>query len=204
LYFFDDEQPEGFMKSVDKYVYPGTHVLINKFGCRDAKQLQELEARSTMGNLVYLQLHPVSGVFDFKHLKDIHYFIFQDVFDWAGQIRTVDIGKNNLFCRAVFINDYAKEVFDDFYTSCQAASGDKDAFVEQVVSHYADMNALHPFREGNGRTERLFLTLLVRNAGFSISFADCDRDLLMIAAIHAAQGELSLLRDTLYSLLKTP
>ncbi len=183
------------MKSVDKYVYPGTHVLINKFGCRDAKQLQELEARSTMGNLVYLQLHPVSGVFDFKHLKDIHYFIFQDVFDWAGQIRTVDIGKNNLFCRAVFINDYAKEVFDDFYTSCQEASGDKDAFVEQVVSHYADMNALHPFREGNGRSQREFTRELCLKCGYVFDLTSTTyKEMVQASVISFDKGDNSKLR----------
>ena len=83
------------MKSVDKYVYPDTNILINKFDCRDADKLREIEALSTGGNLAYLQLHPIRGNFDFKHLKDIHHFIFQDIFDWAGQIRTIDIGKGS-------------------------------------------------------------------------------------------------------------
>ena len=65
------------MKSVDKYVYPDTNILINKFGCRDADKLREIEALSTGGNLAYLQVHPIEGNFDFKHLKDIHHFIFQ-------------------------------------------------------------------------------------------------------------------------------
>ncbi len=154
------------MKSVDKYVYPGTHVLINKYNCRDAEELRELEARSTMGNLVYLQLHPISGKFDFKHLKDIHYFIFQDIYEWAGKVRTVDIGKNNLFCRAQFISDYAKEVFSDFYSSCEEAKDDRALFTERVVSHFADMNALHPFREGNGRSQREFTRELCLQCGY--------------------------------------
>ena len=69
---------------------------------------------------------------------------------------------------------------------------------------YHDLNMLQPFREGNGRTERLFLTLLVRNAGYEISFAGCDRDLLTIAAIRSAQGDMTFLQDTLDSMLKTP
>ena len=107
------------MKSVDKYVYPNTNILINKFDCRDEDKLREIEALSTGGNLAYLQLHPIKGNFDFKHLKDIHHFIFQDIFDWAGQIRTIDIGKGNLFCRAQFIESYrnvlkkVSEVFPD-------------------------------------------------------------------------------------------
>ena len=103
------------MQQADRYVYPGTDVLINKFGCRDAQRLKEIEILSTGGNLAWLQLHPIDGKFDFKHLRDIHYAIFQDLYDWAGQIREVDIGKNNLFCRAQYINEYAKTVFKDFF-----------------------------------------------------------------------------------------
>ncbi|MBR6229037.1 MAG: Fic family protein [Eubacterium sp.] len=154
------------MRSVDKYVYPGTRVLVNKYGCRDAGELKELESRSVMGNLVYLQLHPLGGDFDFQHLKDIHRFIFQDVYDWAGKIRTIDIGKNNLFCRAMFINDYAKEVFGDFYSSCYDSRGDRQCFTDCVVKHYADLNALHPFREGNGRTQREFTRELCLKCGY--------------------------------------
>lgn len=65
------------MKNVDKYVYPDTDILINKFNCRDAERLKEIEALSTGGNLAYLQLHPINGNFDFNHLKDIHRFFFK-------------------------------------------------------------------------------------------------------------------------------
>lgn len=85
------------MESVDIYKYPGEDVLINEFDCHDADDLAMLEALSTGGNLAFLQLHPIKGKFDFKHLKDIHHFIFQDVFEWAGQTRKVDIAKSSLF-----------------------------------------------------------------------------------------------------------
>ena len=61
---------------------------------------------------------------------------------------------------------------------------------------------LHPFREGNGRTHRLFLTLLVRNAGYSIDFSQCDLDMLMIATIKSAQGDVGLLRTIISELIK--
>ena len=72
------------MESIDHYKYPGEDVLINEFECHDAEDLAMLEALSTGGNLAYLQLHPIKGKFDFRHLKDIHRFIFQDVYAWAG------------------------------------------------------------------------------------------------------------------------
>ena len=183
------------MKSVDKYVYPGTHVLINKYNCRDADELKELEARSTMGNLVYLQLHPMRGKFDFKHLKDIHQFIFQDVYEWAGKPRTVDIGKNNLFCRAQFINEYAKEVFGDFYTSCQAAKESRESFVETLVSHYADMNALHPFREGNGRSQRAFTRELCLQCGYVFDLTTTSyKEMVQASVLSFDKGDNSKLK----------
>lgn len=154
------------MKSVDRYVYPGTDILINKFECRDANKLKEIEILSSGANLAYLQLHPVRGKFDFKHLKNIHHFIFQDIFDWAGEIRTIDIGKNNLFCRAQFIESYAESVFKDFYKSCYENRYDKTKYIKCLAEHYADLNALHPFREGNGRTQREFTRELCLKCGY--------------------------------------
>ena len=128
---------------VDKYVYPGTNILVNKFNCRDEEKLKLIEALSTGGNLAWLQLHPVEGDFDFEHLKRIHHFIFQDLYGWAGRIRDVDIGKNNLFCRARFINNYAETVFGDFYSSCDNNKDNRDSFLRHwqltiPAEEYAD------------------------------------------------------------------
>ena len=171
------------MQSVDKYVYPGTTVLINKFNCQDAEKLKEIEALSTGGNLAYLQLHPIEGKYDFKHLKDIHHFIFQDMFDWAGQIRTIDIGKGNLFCRAQFIESYADSVFGDFYAACYSEKDDRSRFVKKLADHYADMNALHPFREGNGRAQREFARELCLKCGYVFDLTKTTHEEMLNASI---------------------
>ena len=165
------------MKSVDKYVYPGTTVLINKFNCRDAEKLREIEALSTGGNLAYLQLHPIKGKYDFKHL--------QDMFDWAGQIRTIDIGKGNLFCRAQFIESYAESVFGDFFSSCYEARSDRERFVDIFAKHYADMNALHPFREGNGRAQREFARELCLECGYVFDLTQTTHKEMLEASIQS-------------------
>lgn len=66
-------------------------------------------------------------------------------------------------------------------------------FVKEIVDFYCVTNVLHPFREGNGRTQRAFFTQLIRNAGYEISFANIDPDLLMLATIQSAQGVTDLL-----------
>ena len=167
----------------DKYVYPGTNILINKFNCHDEKEFRRIEAISTGANLAWLQLHPIEGNYDFDHLKRIHHFIFQDLFDWAGHIRDVDIGKNNLFCRAQFINDYAETVFGDFYPACNKNKNDKDSFIESLASHYADLNALHPFREGNGRTQREFARELCLNCGYILDLTKTRHEEMLTASI---------------------
>ncbi len=171
--------------SVDKYVYPGTNVLKNKFNCRDSERLMQIETLSTAGNLTYLQFNPIEGNFDFKHLKDIHYFIFQDIFDWAGKVRTVDIGKNNLFCRACFIEDYAATVFDGFFSSCYEARKDRERFVKILAARYADLNALHPFREGNGRSQREFTRELCEKCGFVFDLTKTTRRTMMQASVES-------------------
>ena len=182
------------MQQIDPYVYPGTNVLINKFECRDPDRLMEIEALSTGGNLAYLQLHPIKGIFDFKHLRKIHHFIFQDLYDWAGEVRTVDIGKNNLFCRAQFINDYAQTVFSDFYSSCLSAKDDRHVFLQALVSHYADMNALHPFREGNGRSQREFTRELCMKCGYMLDLTKTlHKDMLEASILSFNAGDNSAL-----------
>lgn len=173
------------MSNTDKYVYPGTDILINRFDCKDAEKLRYLEALSTGGNLACLQLHPINGKFDFKHLKDIHHFIFHDIFDWAGKTRTVDIGKGNLFCRIQFIESYAETVFKDFYSSCMSLRADKERFVECLAGHYADMNALHPFREGNGRAQREFARELCLACGYVFDLTRTSHEEMLDASIRS-------------------
>lgn len=171
------------MSRTDPYLYPGENILINKFNCHDADELFQLEADSTAGNLLWLQMNPIIGNFDFDHLKKIHYIIFQDVYEWAGKVRTVDIGKGNLFCRVQFINDYAGSVFSDFNSSCRAAGADRVKFTETLASHYADMNALHPFREGNGRSQREFTRELCLKCGYVLDLTVTTHEEMLSASI---------------------
>lgn len=182
------------MSSADRYVYPGTDVLINKYDCRDAEELKRIEYLTTAGNLAYLQMNPVEGAFDFEHLKKIHYIIFQDIYEWAGKVRTVDIGKQNLFCRAQFIYDYAETVFSGFYSSCDSLKNQRLLFVENLAARYADLNALHPFREGNGRSQREFTRELCMKCGYVFDLTKTTHNQMLSASIksfnHADNSEL--------------
>ncbi len=149
-----------------KYCYPDSDVLMNKPGIKDQDTLLRAEIRLTGYRMIELQQNPIRGRFDFDHLKGIHKHIFQDLYAWAGEVRTVDIGKGNLFCPVRNINSYAASVFGSFAKDCMEAKADKDKFVRTLARHYGDLNALHPFREGNGRTQREFARELCLACGY--------------------------------------
>jgi len=176
--------------------YPGTTVLVNKLDICDEETLHEAETLVTFINASKLEQHPLKGAFDFEHYKDIHHFLFSDLYDWAGQVRTVNISKKGTrFTLAENIELQAELIFKRL-KDCNYFKGlPHDEFVDEIVDFYCVTNELHPFREGNGRTQRAFLTQLIRNAGYDINFADMDTELLMIATIQSAQGVTDFLKQ---------
>lgn len=178
--------------------YPDTTVLINKLDIRDEYILNEAEAMATFINAAKLEESPMDGNFDFEHYKAIHHFLFSDLYDWAGEIRTVNISKKGTrFTPADKIAQQAELIFKRLKDHNCFKGLAHDEFVMEIVDFYCVTNDLHPFREGNGRTQRAFLTQLIRNAGYNINFADMDTDLLMIATIQASQGVTDLLKQVL-------
>ena len=183
--------------------YPDTTVLINKFDIRDEDKLNEVESVLASARFAEWVNTPKADSFDFEHYKAIHHFLFSDLYDWAGQIRTVNISKKGTkFTSAENIEEQAVLVFKRL-KNCNFFKGlDHSAFVDEIVDFYCVTNALHPFREGNGRTQRVFLTQLIRNAGYDINFADMDTELLMVATIHSAQGVTDMLRQLFLESIK--
>ena len=174
--------------------YPGTTVLVNKWNIRDEAVLHQAEAMVTLTKATELEECPLCGDFDFRHYREIHRYLFSELYEWAGEIRTVNLSKKGTrFCPAEQINERAEQIFGRLQAEKLFREKEHGAFVSEIVDFYCLTNELHPFREGNGRTQRAFLTQLIRNAGHDIHFADIDGDLLMIATIQAAQGVTDLL-----------
>ena len=183
--------------------YPGTTVLINRLDIRDEDTLREAEAMATYINAAKLEDVPMDGDFDFNHYKAIHRFLFSDLYDWAGEVRTVNISKKGtLFTPAESIESQAELIFKRLKERNYFKGLPHDAFVEEIVDFYCVTNALHPFREGNGRAQRAFLTQLIRNAGYDINWSEMDGDLLMIATIQSARGVTDLLGQIFYKSIR--
>ena len=169
--------------------YPGTFCLINKYGIRDEKELSLLESGITAAKSIELLQNPFSGKFDFDHLKAIHKYLFDDLYEWAGKIRTVNLsGKGTSFADAADIEYMAENCFRRLKEENYFLDLPFDQYAEQIADFYNVLNMIHPFREGNGRTQRCFMTQLIQKAGYDIDFSEIDSDELMIATIYAAQG----------------
>ena len=173
--------------------YAGTTCLVNKLGIRDEKKLSEIEAGITFAKAVMLEETPIDDDFGFEHFKKIHEFLLCDLYEWAGQVRTVDISKKRTkFLDAAFIESIGTKCFakvkDGYFENLSFYE-----FVKRIAEFYNDVNYIHPFREGNGRTQRIYFTQLIRYYGYDINFADVDTDELMIATIQASNGVMDLL-----------
>ena len=183
--------------------YEGTTCLINKMDIRDEAELAETESALTLANISLLEQEPIQGNFDFAHYKEIHKFLFEDLYDWAGEIRTVNLSKKGTqFVPVDQIERVGNAIFAHLAEEDYFRQDDFDTFVEHITEFYCDTNLLHPFREGNGRTQRVFLTQLIRHAGYTIDFGSVDMDELMIATIHAANGVTDFLKQIFREAIK--
>lgn len=164
------------------YCYPDSDVLKNKMGIRDMEQLGRMEKRLTMLRILELVDKPIQGKFDLKHLQTIHKYIFQDVYEWAGKIRKVDIAKGNMFCNVKFIESQAAEIFGKLKEENYLESLDEKEISVRLAYYFSEINALHPFREGNGRCQREFIRALAFHAGYVINFANVSREEMLKAS----------------------
>lgn len=166
------------------YCYPETDVLINKLGITDNKKLQVAERELTSFRINQLAMNPIKGNFDLKHLQRIHKHIFQDIYSWAGEIRMVNIGKGNtFFTNSIYIYNYAQSIFDKLKKDNFLRNYSLEEFSEKFSYYASELNMLHPFREGNGRSTREFLRCLAKEAGYTLNYSMIDNKALLNAFI---------------------
>lgn len=156
----------------DPYVYPGTNVLKNVRGITNNEDLKEYERRITAINGAELSLKSkaLPKRLSLEYLQHIHKDLFQDVYPWAGQLRTVDISKGNSFAPNEKLAVLAKPIFDRLHKQNQLRDLPRDQFVHEAAQLLSELNELHPFREGNGRTQRELIRQISVAAGHSISW----------------------------------
>jgi len=172
----------------DPYVYPGTDVLKNKADLRDANDLKAYERFASADALLTL---PDDILITPDGYRAIHRHLFQDVYDWAGEDRTVDMAKGHSpFCRARYIAPQLEQWFEKITAELDGWKDLPDAaFAARVAEHICELNAIHPFREGNGRTLRAWLGLVGARTGHAINLAQLSATEWHQASIDGFNGD---------------
>jgi len=185
------------------YCYPGTDILINNYDIQQEADLIAKERQITSIRIAELEnKEPQKDGYNFKKLCEIHHYIFFDMYAWAGKPRTIDISKGtSLFCRAAFINDAAQDIFSRLKKDNYLQGLEKTQFIDKLADYITDVNVLHPFREGNGRTQRTFFRELALAAGYNLDFEKTDKETAIAADLAAMNGKTDILKSMLQKIV---
>ena len=181
------------------YCYPGTAVLKNKLDIKDAEALAGLEAE--MSNV---QAHvPIQvTALDYDFYRSLHRHLFSEVYDWAGEPRKIRIGKGgNWFCFPENIDTEMNRLFGSLAEKDELRNLDAAEFAKQATHFMAELNAIHPFREGNGRTQLSFLELLADRAGHPLDMEKMNPEAVLDAMIESFAGSEGNLEKVIAGLL---
>jgi cell filamentation protein len=189
----------------DPYVYPGSGVLRNNLEIHDQRELSQAEADIVRAALAVLASSPVPGDYDMAHWQAFHRRIFGGLYPWAGELRTVQIAKPNAFyARPEHIANYAQGIFAELAREDRLTSLDRTAFLERLTHYHAEMYAVHPFREGNTRSLRAFLSQLAGRAGHRIGWERLDHERSFAANVASLNGQNEKLRALLEQIVDKP
>lgn len=156
----------------DPLCYPGTQVLKNRADLTDQDELDQFEQ---LMFLTRAEENMPEGNLDYEHYKTIHHHFFQDVYEWAGCVREIRTSKGgNLFCIPEYIDNQMEKLFSELAGENHLIdTNNREAFSGRASHYIAEINAIHPFREGNGRCQLTLLNILAELSGF-----DMDEDIL--------------------------
>ncbi len=188
----------------DPYLDPDTGVLKNLLGITSTLGLEKAEADITAVTIALVPEHPIPGNYDLAHLQRIHKELFGSIYPWAGEIRQVEMVKGTTrFANSDVIQQAAKTLFDKLHAEKLLIGLPFERYVERLAHYYSEINILHPFREGNGRVQRTYFTLLASEAGYNLYWDAMNADENLAASITAYDGEESQLVRMMKALLKT-
>ena len=177
------------------YCYKDSDVLINKLNITDEKDLYDAERGLVTLRTAQLNEEPIKGYFDFNHLKSIHKFLFQDVYRWAGDSRNCNIAKQDLFCLCEYIDSFANDIFGRLKKEQYFIKYSYEIKLKKLVELFADINALHPFREGNGRSQREFIEELAKINGIDLNLTTVSKEDMIVASHDSINGHYEKLFD---------
>jgi cell filamentation protein len=165
-------------------------------------RLEAAEREITHAALILLHESPISPSYDLPHLREVHKRIFGDIYEWAGQIRTVAMAKGAMFCLPQYIDSSAAIIFRELHDEGCLRGLSREAFVGRLAYYLGEVNALHPFREGNGRARRAFFAQLARSTGFTLAWQHLDAARNVEASAAIMRGDPEPMRKMLDALVR--
>ncbi|WP_144839900.1 putative adenosine monophosphate-protein transferase Fic [Leclercia adecarboxylata] len=181
----------------DPYLYPELNVMRNRLGIRQAERLAQAAYEFTALRAATLSLGPLLR--GLPHLCAIHQHLYQDIFDWAGDIREMDIYQGDTrFCHFAYIEKEGNALMQDLEKEGYLVGLEKADFINRLSHYYCEINVLHPFRIGNGIVQRIFFEQLAIHAGYQLDWRGIDPEAWAQANQSGAMGDLSAL-NTIFS-----
>jgi cell filamentation protein, protein adenylyltransferase len=184
----------------DPYTYEDSTVLINKLILREQAELDDFEAEISAARAK--EALP-EGNLDFAHYCAVHRHLFQDAYEWAGKPRTVRMSKQgNPFCFPEHIEAQASTLFAELKARNHLKALPPNEFAEHAAHFLAELNAIHAFREGNGRAQLTFFALLADRAGHPLDLEKLDPAAMLNAMIDSFDGDESALKAVVSALVE--
>ncbi|QDH14945.1 cell filamentation protein Fic [Oecophyllibacter saccharovorans] len=168
---------------------PRHGVLRNRLGLTDGTVLAKAEHDIISWKEILFRQQAPPENFDLNYLKQTHEFLFEDIYAWAGEIRTIALSKaNTMSAMPAFIQSEGKKFFGSLKKESNLRSLDAENFSKRAAHYLGEINMLHPFREGNGRTQRLFMEQLAKGAGYELDWSKVSRQEMTAASIEAGRS----------------
>lgn len=184
----------------DPYLWQNDDVLKNRLDIHDAAQLRKAELAFSSARLATLELGPATIGLPF--LCHIHRTLFQDVYAWAGELRTIDIWRDDTpFCHFEYIEKEGNSLMDALEEEEGLRNLDRQQFTARIAHYYCEINMLHPFREGNGRAQRIFFEQLALHAGYFLEWQNVEAQQWREANQAGANGDLAPLEAVFASVV---
>lgn len=160
--------------------------LINKKGIKDATELDRIEKAVSYMKALELAQNPINGKFDLRHLQRIYQHLFSDIYPFAGKIREGYLQKGEQdFAMGYRIVPQAEKLFTELKNEQFLKNIEPDKLAARLAYYMGEINAIHPFREGNGRTQRIFIVQLAREVGYELTFEKTNQEEMINASIQA-------------------
>lgn len=174
------------------YCYPDSNVLKNKLNIRDLRELKEVEEKFVAIKQLVLLQKPIPGRFTINHLLRIHRFLFEDVYPFAGHIRREQISKGEtLFFPPDLIKRELRRVFGEIHETGMLQEKKPQSQIQHLSHVMAELNIIHPFREGNGRSIRELIRCMAQVYGLTLNWGNADQDTMMDAAIASVYDDMA-------------